>query len=207
METWLELLTLKDNFTVAFTPDYNKPIQKPKNPTFVSFFNVPSETDEDWLTDFVDQFAVVEGPSSYPKETYYNDIEPKVIHMSPILWTQSPAITNSLIILVKKYALTNQKSLMNTLTMMTTNQQTTALKMNQISRTKINQKTKTVKPINHQMYHKQATIVNNKISQQINKTARKWTKPLMKLIKHRTDQKPKHIISINYKMKKTTTIL
>ena len=62
---------------------------------------------------------------------------------------------------------------MNTLTMMTTNQQTTALKMNQISRTKINQKTKTVKPINHQMYHKQATIVNNKISQQINKTARK----------------------------------
>ena len=87
---------------------------------------------------------------------------------------------------------------MNTLTMMTTNQQTTALKMNQISTTKINQKTKIINPNNHQKYHKQATIVNNKINQQINKRARK-----RKLMKHKTDQKPKHITNSNDKMKKT----
>lgn len=87
---------------MAFTPDYKKPIRKPKKYTFVRFFNVPWETGEYWLTDFVDQFAVVQGSSCYPKKAYYNDIEPKVIHMSPILWTQSAATTNSFAILVKK---------------------------------------------------------------------------------------------------------
>ena len=70
METFCqESLTLQDNIQAIFLPDFRKkPRRIYKMYTFVSFLNVPSEADEDLLTDFVEQFADVEGSPRYPKE-------------------------------------------------------------------------------------------------------------------------------------------
>ena len=87
--------------------------------------------------------------------------------MSPILWTQSPAITNSLAILVKKiYSGQPEITDDNKPTNNSSENESDIDNKNQPE----NQNNET---INHHKYHKQATIVNNKINQQINKRSRK----------------------------------
>lgn len=71
METFcLESLILQNDFEAFFIPDFwkAKPRRAPKRYTFISFLNVPSEADEELLTEFLEQFADVEGPPRYPTE-------------------------------------------------------------------------------------------------------------------------------------------
>ena len=72
-----EPLNIVDACLVKFKPDYTK--LKPKQPkkyTIISFFNVPAELDLQLLTDFLDQFATIEGTPRYTTRTY-NDIQYK----------------------------------------------------------------------------------------------------------------------------------
>ena len=63
METFChEPLNIVDVCQVNFCPDYNKgKRQPPKNYTIISFFKIPAEVDLKLLTDFLDQFASMEG--------------------------------------------------------------------------------------------------------------------------------------------------
>ena len=72
-----EPLNIVDACLVKFKPDYTK--LKPKQPkkyTIISFFNVPAELDLQLQTDFLDQFATIEGTPRYTTRTY-NDIQYK----------------------------------------------------------------------------------------------------------------------------------
>ena len=64
----LETVKLKENLIATFMLDCKKPQKIPKTFTFISFLNVPFETNEKLLTDFVDQFADIEGSQIYPKK-------------------------------------------------------------------------------------------------------------------------------------------
>ena len=75
METFCtEPLTLKENFQITLLPDFRKKHRIPIEPTYISFLHVPSEADEESLTQFVQQFATVLGFSRYPIKTH-GDIE------------------------------------------------------------------------------------------------------------------------------------
>ena len=51
METFCtEPLTIKENFQITFLPDIRKKHRTPIQPTYISFLNVPSEADEESLT-------------------------------------------------------------------------------------------------------------------------------------------------------------
>ena len=66
-------LTVK-NFSLTFKPDFSKRPTRYNEPETISFLNVPSEADEDSMTLFVQQYAVVIGKPRYPVETI-SDIE------------------------------------------------------------------------------------------------------------------------------------
>ena len=66
-------LTIK-NFSLTFRPDFSKQPTRYNEPETISFLNVPSEADEDSMTQFVQQYAVVIGKPRYPVETI-NDIK------------------------------------------------------------------------------------------------------------------------------------
>ena len=75
METFCtEPLTVKENLQITFLPDFRKKLRIPIEPTYISFLNVPSEADEEALTQFVQQFATVLGFPRYPTKTH-GDIE------------------------------------------------------------------------------------------------------------------------------------
>ena len=78
METFCqEPLALIDTCQISFWPDLNKRKRRiPKNYTIKSFFNIPAEIDVKLLTDFLDQYANIEGEPRYSKKTY-KDIEYK----------------------------------------------------------------------------------------------------------------------------------
>ena len=70
METFCtETLTVKENFQITFLPDLRKKRRIPIEPTHISFLNVPSEADEESLTQFVQQFATALGFPRYPIKT------------------------------------------------------------------------------------------------------------------------------------------
>ena len=62
------------NFPASITLDYQQPIKRPKKYTFTSFLNITSKTDEQLLTDFVDQFAAVKGLPTYLRKKYRTTI-------------------------------------------------------------------------------------------------------------------------------------
>ena len=66
-------LTVK-NFSLTFKPDVSKRPTRYNEPETISLLNVPSEADEDSMTQFVQQYAVVIGKPRYPVETI-NDIK------------------------------------------------------------------------------------------------------------------------------------
>ena len=71
METFChEPLNIAGACQVNFCPDYNKRKRKPpKHYTIISFFNIPAEVDLKLLTDFLDQFASMEGEWRYATNT------------------------------------------------------------------------------------------------------------------------------------------
>ena len=74
METFCtDPLTVRD-YSITFKPDFRKNNFRYQEPETISFLNVPSEADEDSMTQFVQQYAVVRGRPRYPTETI-NDIE------------------------------------------------------------------------------------------------------------------------------------
>ena len=71
METFCsEPFTLNENFQVTFLLDFRKKQRQAVQFTFISFLNIPSEADEDALSQFVQQFATVAGYPRYPAKTY-----------------------------------------------------------------------------------------------------------------------------------------
>ena len=71
METFCsEPLQIQD-FSVKFTPDFRKQNRIPREYHFISFLNVPSEADEEHMTDFVKQHATVVGNPRYPIQTVH----------------------------------------------------------------------------------------------------------------------------------------
>ena len=66
-------LTVK-NVSLTFKPDFSRRPTRYNEPETISFLNVPSEADEDSMTQFVQQHAFVIGKPRYPAETI-NDIE------------------------------------------------------------------------------------------------------------------------------------
>ena len=74
METFCtDPLTVRD-YSITFKPDFRKNNFRYQEPETISFLNVPSEADEDSMTQFVQQYAVVIGQPRYPTETI-NDIQ------------------------------------------------------------------------------------------------------------------------------------
>ena len=71
METFCsEPLQIQD-FSVKFTPDFRKRNRITREHHFISFLNVPSEADEEHMTDFVKQHATVVGDPRYPTKTVH----------------------------------------------------------------------------------------------------------------------------------------
>ena len=71
METFCsESLQIQD-FSVKFTPDFRKRNRITCEYHFISFLNVPSEADEEAMTDFVKQHATVVGNPRYPTKTVH----------------------------------------------------------------------------------------------------------------------------------------
>ena len=69
METFCtEPLTINDTYSTTFLPDFRKRTRKQIEPTYISFLNVPSEAEEDALTEFVEQHATVVGKPRYPRK-------------------------------------------------------------------------------------------------------------------------------------------
>ena len=69
METFCsEPLQIQD-FSVKFTPDFRKRKRITREYHFISFLNIPYEADEEAMTDFVKQYATVEGNPIYPTKT------------------------------------------------------------------------------------------------------------------------------------------
>ena len=74
METFCtDPLTVRD-YSITFKPDFCKNNFRYQEPETISFLNVPSEADEDSMTQFVQQYAVVIAQPRYPTETI-NDIQ------------------------------------------------------------------------------------------------------------------------------------
>lgn len=74
METFcINPLNVK-NFSLTFKPDFTKRQTRYQEPETISFLNVPSEADEDSMTQYVQQYAAVIGRPRYPTEDI-NDIE------------------------------------------------------------------------------------------------------------------------------------
>ena len=68
-----EPLNIVDVCSVTFRPGYIKHKQRqPRNYTIVSFFNVPAELDIQLLTDFLDEYADIEGSPRYATRLYHN---------------------------------------------------------------------------------------------------------------------------------------
>ena len=69
METFRpETLEIKDQFSMLFQPDFRKRQRPPINYTHISFQNVPTEADEDAMTEFVEDHAIVVGHPRYPRK-------------------------------------------------------------------------------------------------------------------------------------------
>ena len=67
METFCtEPLTINDTYSITFLPDFRKRTCQNIQFTYISFLNVPSEADEDVLTEFAEQHATVVGRPRYP---------------------------------------------------------------------------------------------------------------------------------------------
>lgn len=62
------------NYLITFKPDFRKNQTRYQEPETISPLNVPSEADEDSMTQFVQQYAVVIGRPRYPTENI-KDIE------------------------------------------------------------------------------------------------------------------------------------
>lgn len=74
METfYTNPLNVKD-FSLSFKSDFSKRPTRHHELEILSFLNVPPEADEDSMTQFVQQYAVLIGRPRYPVETI-NDIE------------------------------------------------------------------------------------------------------------------------------------
>lgn len=67
----LEPLQLQENYQASFITDYRKPNKKKQKIHFIGFFNVPSEIEDQLLTDFVEQYANMEGPSKRNRKIHY----------------------------------------------------------------------------------------------------------------------------------------
>ena len=61
-----EPLEIKDQFSILFQPDFRKRQRPPITYTYISFQNVPTEADEDAMTEFVEDHAIVVGHPRYP---------------------------------------------------------------------------------------------------------------------------------------------
>ena len=61
-------LTVK-NFTITFTPDFKKKQRQLYETEVMSFLNVPSEAEEEAMTQFIQQCATVVGQPRYPTKT------------------------------------------------------------------------------------------------------------------------------------------
>ena len=73
METFCsEPLIVKENFQIPFLPDFRKKHITPIQPTYISFLDVPSQADEESLTQFMQQLATVLGFPRYPTKTHEN---------------------------------------------------------------------------------------------------------------------------------------
>ena len=71
METFCtEQLTINDTYSITFLPDFRKRTRKQIELTYISFLNVPSEAEEDALTEFVEQHATVLGKPRYPRKKF-----------------------------------------------------------------------------------------------------------------------------------------
>ena len=71
METFCtEPLKIQD-YSVQFKPDFLKRSRVYIEYHYISFLNVPSEADEDAMTDFVKQFATVVGNPRYPQKSLH----------------------------------------------------------------------------------------------------------------------------------------
>ena len=69
METFCsEHLKIQD-FSVQLSPDFRKRTRRYYQYTYISFVNVPSEAEEEAMTDFVKQHAIVVGDLRYPVKT------------------------------------------------------------------------------------------------------------------------------------------
>ena len=68
METFCrEPLTINDTYSTTFLPDFPKRTRKQIDLTYMPLLNVPSEAEEEALTEFVEQHATVVGKPRYPK--------------------------------------------------------------------------------------------------------------------------------------------
>ena len=74
METFCTNPLKVKNFSISLKPDFSKRQTRYYKPETISFKNVPAEADEDSMTPFVQQYAVVIGKPRYPIETI-NDID------------------------------------------------------------------------------------------------------------------------------------
>ena len=71
METFCtEPLTINDICSTTFLPDFRKRTRKQIHYTYMSFLNVPSEAEEDALTEFVEQHATVVGKPRISKKNW-----------------------------------------------------------------------------------------------------------------------------------------
>ena len=74
METFCKNPLTVKNVSLTFKLDFSRRPTRYNEPETISFLNVPSEADEDSMTQFVQQHAFVIGKPRYPAETI-NDIE------------------------------------------------------------------------------------------------------------------------------------
>ena len=69
METFCTEPLKSQDYSVQFKPDFRKRPRVNIEYEYISFLNVPSEVDEDAMTDFVKQYATVVGNPQYPQKS------------------------------------------------------------------------------------------------------------------------------------------
>lgn len=69
METFCSEPLQVQDLSVQFTPDFRKRMRRNYQYHFILFLNVPSEAEEEAMTDFVKQHAIVVGDPLYPVKT------------------------------------------------------------------------------------------------------------------------------------------
>lgn len=74
METFCTNSLNVKNYTITFKPDFNKRQKRYYETEIISFLNVPSEAEEEAMTQFAQQCAVVLPRPRYPTENI-NDID------------------------------------------------------------------------------------------------------------------------------------